>query len=66
MKKMRNEFKLHYERLASEDPILEQTRQLRRKRTLKEKQDAHNFVYRMLALPPVMRKFVAKLRRVKR
>ena len=66
MKKMRNEFELHYERLESEDPIVEMVRQLRRNRTIKEKKEVHGFVYRMLALPPVMRKFVAKLRRVKR
>lgn len=69
MTKMRShleKFRLWFEYLPSDEPILEMVRQRRRKNTLDAKQQARDFTHFALTLPAIHRKLVAQLRRVKR
>lgn len=69
MTKMRSaldRFRLWFEYLPSDEPILEMVRQRRRKKTLEDKQKARDLTHFALTLPAIRRKVVAQLRRVKR
>lgn len=70
MTKMRNsaleKFRLWFEYLPSDEPILEMVRQRRRRQTLEDKQRVRDLATTALTLPGIRRLLVAKLRRVKR
>lgn len=67
---MRNEtldsFRLWFEYLPSDEPILEMVRQRRRRQTLEAKKQAQDLTLWVLTLPGTLKHLVAKLRRVKR
>lgn len=66
MKKMRKtpleRFKLHFEYLPSEEPIMEAVRQYRRQATLKIKREHREIFSWVLTLPGMITKLIAQIR----